>query len=339
MDTEPTLHIQGQSEIAPDDNAIELVPEEFSGILFVGDPHVAATPPGHRLDDYLETVLRKLRFSLDEARRRHCAPVILGDLFHVPRNNPNHLLVALMELFRDLRPWVLVGNHDKHEARFTRDVSLAVLGAAGVVRILDRPGPAASLRVAGLRVLLGASPDWTALPREVSRGDHHTVVWVTHHDLQFPDYDNGRFPLREIPGVDFLVNGHIHTPKPPQRVGGTLWLNPGSLVRLTRSPITRSVEPGLLVWRPGVDELERLTVPHEPFDEVFPPLKEEDDGDTAGVMDESLFIKGLENLALRRTTEGVGLRAFLDANLDASDPVDQIIRQLYEEVMKDGKDT
>lgn len=47
----------------------------------------------------------------------------------------------------------------------------------------------------------------------------------------------------------------------------------------------------------------------------------------------SRFIRGLENLALRKTTEGVGLKAFLEANLDPQDPVTPIICNLYEEVM------
>ncbi len=115
-------------------------PGAYAGILFIGDPHIAASPPGFRLDDYAQTVLRKLSFCLEMAARRRCLPIILGDLFHVPRDNPNSLLVALIELFRQHVPWVLVGNHDKYEARLTRDVSLAVLDAAGVIRLLDREG-------------------------------------------------------------------------------------------------------------------------------------------------------------------------------------------------------
>lgn len=306
--------------------------EGFSGILFIGDPHVAAYPPGHRTDDYRATVLGKLAYCLEEARKRGLLPVILGDLFHVPRDNPNGLLVELMELFRPVRPWVLVGNHDKHEARFTRDVSLAVLDAAQVIVLLDRPGPAASLRLGSTRVLLGASPDWTDIPSAVDPIGHDRVIWITHHNVSFPDYDAARIALREIPGVDLVVNGHIHTPKPPQRRGRTLWINPGSLTRITRSAVTRNVRPAASVWTPETPEPVRLDVPHAPFDDVFRPL---DESLTAGddTPDASRFIRGLENLALRKTTEGVGLKSFLEANLDPLDPVTPILWNLYEEVM------
>lgn len=313
---------------------------EFEGILFIGDPHISASPPGHRLDDYGQTVLEKLAFCLDTASRCRYVPVILGDLFHVPRNNPNHLLVDLIELFRETKPWVLVGNHDKYEARFTHDVSLSVLGAAGAVRIVDKPGAFASLRILGKKVLLGASPDWTPIPSGVERMGHDFVLWITHHDLCFPGYESGRLGLKEIPGIDAVINGHIHTPKPPQRAGQTIWYNPGSIVRITRSIHTLGIEPGVGIWTPINHEtgMELLAVPHKPFCEVFPPLDEEPDSLSGLPLDESFFIRGLENLSLRKTTEGIGLKAFLEANLNPGDSVDRIVWELYEDVLSDERE-
>jgi DNA repair exonuclease SbcCD nuclease subunit len=310
---------------------------EYAGILFIGDPHIAASPPGFRLDDYAATVLRKLSFCLELAAARRCLPIILGDLFHVPRDNPNSLLVALIETFRRHIPWVLVGNHDKYEARLTRDVSLAVLDAAGVIRLLDREGPVASVIAAGKHILIGASPDWTPIPGATDPHGHDYVLWLTHHDLAFPGYEAARTNLREIPGIDLVVNGHIHTPKPAQHFGRTLWLNPGSLTRISRSQHTREIRPAITMWIPGTPALEVFEVPHQPFDEVFHALNETDDlGHTP--VDESMFIRGLENLALRKTSEGVGLRAFLEANLAGENPVDRIIWELYEETMQYGKE-
>jgi hypothetical protein len=323
------------TEPAPD---LLIDPRPYDGLLFIGDPHVCASPPGFRLDDYRQTVLGKLAFCLELARTRGCLPIILGDLFHVPRDNPNSLLVALIELFRPYQPWVLVGNHDKHEARLTPDVSLAVLGAAGVIRLLEQAGSVASVLVAGRKVLLGASPDWTPIPKEVDPSGHDSVVWLTHHDLSFPGYESGRVSLREIPGVDLVVNGHIHLPKPPRQVGKTLWLNPGGMVRISRSPLTRDMHPVVTIWSAQGQQLEAVGIPHAAFDDVFPPLDAGGDALPEWV-DQSMFVKGLENLAMRRTTEGVGLRTFLTANLDRHNPIDGIIWELYEEVMTHGKET
>lgn len=311
--------------------------QRYKGIVFIGDPHAAAYPPGHRLDDYAKTIIAKLTFCMKVAREREGLPIILGDLFHVPRNNPNYLLVDLIDIFRQARPWVLVGNHDKHEARLTRDVSLSVLDAAGVIRLLSSPGPVASLSIQGSRVLIGASPDWTPIPKQFEENGYDHVIWISHHDLAFPGYESGRINLKEIPGVDLVVNGHIHTPKPVQHCGKTTWCNPGSIVRITRSIYTKQVKPTITVWSPA-GGLESVEVPHRDFDEVFPPLTGDEIEAREDAPDESLFIKGLENLALRRTTEGIGLKAFLEANLNRADPVDGIVWELYEEVIADGKE-
>ena len=79
-----------------------------------------------------------------------------------------------------------------------------------------------------------------------------------------------------------------------------------------------------------------MPLPHRPFTEIFPELPGLE-GAEAGADPESLFIKGLENLLIRKTTEGVGLRAFLEANLTAGDAVDDYIWELYKEVVHEDQ--
>lgn len=316
----------------------------YEGILFIGDPHVASFAPGHRRDEYVETVLEKLAFAISVSKKENFLPVILGDLFHVPRNNPNFLLVRLIQLFRPVIPWVLLGNHDKHEARYTSDVSIAVLEASGSVKLLKDYGIVDTVNVCGKNVLLGASPDWTPLPEKVDRQSHHALaLWLTHHNLVFdeiddslePEFRGRNFELKEIPGLDLVVNGHLHRPRASVRKGDTLWLNPGSIVRIIRNPAVREVRPSVTILRfDGRDVcFESLILPHRSFDEVFYPLSETEND--AREPSESRFIRGLENLALKRTAEGVGLRDFLSMNLNFSDPIDLEVWKLYEEVIAD----
>lgn len=88
---------------------------------------------------------------------------------------------------------------------------------------------------------------------------------------------------------------------------------------------------------PGKPDLETVEFPHQPFEEVSLCLNEPDDPDHAQV-DESMIVPGLENFALRKTSAGAELRAFLEANLADENPVDKIIWELYEETMKYGKE-
>ncbi|WP_022662085.1 metallophosphoesterase [Paucidesulfovibrio longus] len=308
------------------------------GLFFVGDPHVADAPPGHRLPGYREQILDKLERCLQEAAGRSLVPVFLGDLFHWPRDNSNALLVALMELFRPHRPFVLVGNHDKHLARWTRDVSLAVLHEAGVVRLMGEPGPQFVLKTPAGRVLVGATPDGGRLPTGFmpAEGDPETVLWCAHHNISFPDFLDRAGRIKELPGIDWLINGHIHRPQPQVRAGRTLWANPGNITRLTFSRRSLKREPAAAIWTPGCAELERWVVPHLDFYEVFPrqefpPEEQESEG-------ESRFLAGLERLAWRRSREGTGLRDFLSANLNPERPETGLIWELYEEVVKNERE-
>lgn len=316
-------------------------PVRGRGLFLIPDPHVAATPPGQRLEGFMDQVLDKLSACLGRARELDMVPVVLGDLFHLPRENPNQLLVVLMDLFSGHKPFVLVGNHDKYQARLTRDVSLAVLETAGVVRVIKRDGPVFLLRTGDGDALVCASPDGFPLPKafempgvllEDDQGDHQAleVVWLTHHNIAFPEFEDRRHRLREIPGVDWIINGHIHRPQPTIAKGRTTWANPGNIVRLTFSVRSLKRRPAASIWRPGCTDLEKWEVPHLDFHQVFP---DQDFPKEAGLAEgESRFLEGLERLAWRRTREGVGLRQFLESNLDSEEKESTLIWQLYEEV-------
>ena len=308
-----------------------------AGLLIIGDPHLADTPPGQRLPGFREQILAKIAAALKVARERDLVPVVLGDLFHWPRENSNTLLVALIELFAESRPFVLVGNHDKYQARLTRDVSLSVLEAAGVVRVMAEPGPQFLLKTPAGTALVGASPDAAPIPRRFPRvkPGPDTVVWLTHHGIRFPEFADRSQDIREIPGIDWVINGHIHRPQPTVRAGATVWANPGNVTRLTFARRTMQRRPAAFVWRPGDTELSRVELPHLPFAEVFPdqefpPEEAEDEG-------KSRFLQGLERLAWRRTREGMGLRQFLQANLNPDRPETRLVCELYEEVTGGGQ--
>jgi hypothetical protein len=306
---------------------------EASGLLLIADPHVADTPPGQRLPGFREQVLDKLAAALVLAKERAALPVILGDLFHWPRENSNGLLVELIRLFSPQRPFVLVGNHDKHLARLTSDVSLSVLAEAGAVRLLAEPGPQFVLTTPAGEALIGASPDGAPLPAGFQHApeDPDIVVWLTHHNIRFPEFETRAHGIRELPGIDLVVNGHIHRPQPEVRAGRTLWLNPGNITRLTFSRRSLERKPAAFFWRPGLETLERLELPHLPFaqvfpDQDFPPEEQETEG-------ESRFLLGLERLAWKRTSEGTGLKQFLQANLNPELPESALVWELYEEAV------
>ena len=220
---------------------------EYAGILCIGDPHLCSRAPGFRKDDYPRTTLRKVRWSLEYARAERLLPVILGDLFHYPRDNANWLMVELMGLLNG-EILTIVGNHDCNANSLGKDDTLSVLLAAGRLQLLGQT--VWTGQVGGVPVAIGGTNWGGKLPEKVDRealGTPEFVLWVAHHDVKFAGHGfSERVGCREIPGVDLLVNGHVHRCLEDVVCGATTWCNPGNISRVNRGDATLQHAPGVL---------------------------------------------------------------------------------------------
>lgn len=328
-----------------------MMDSDAKGLLFVGDPHLATRAPGFRKDDYPRTLMDKLSWCLVYAASESLVPVLLGDIFHFPRDNANWLLVELFELCRSSRFPVLavVGNHDCYENSLGPNDTLAVFQSGGALQLLNAEYSWIS-SINSTHVLIGGTP-WNerlvkALPETLNArfpadsGAPRLVLWVTHHDIAFAGYeDNARLRPAPIPGIDVVINGHIHRTLPDISTGRTTWLNPGNIARVSRSEISRNREPAVLRMdiNHGAWSTRLIPVPCQPFDEVFFEMPE---AQTTASNEQSVFVSGLAQLEAFKSATGAGLMHFLDTNLDSFDPAVQVeIRQLAREVLEDGSAT
>jgi DNA repair exonuclease SbcCD nuclease subunit len=312
---------------------------DYIGLLAIGDPHLEGRIPGFRKDDYPRVVLDKLRWCLNYTRDERLLPVILGDLFQMPRDNPNWVLGELMELLPNPVP-AIYGNHDCRENALSEHDTFDVLVRAGKLQMLDAENVWRG-RMGGQPVVIGGTSWGLYLPKAFEPdGDGHgepLVFWLVHHDVQVPGYEEqGRFAAREIPGVHVVINGHIHRRLEEVTRGGTVWITPGNISRRNRGDATREHRPAVL----RIDVTERgyekqwVEVPHRPFDEVF----HQEVIESADALGSSAFVAGLSELESRRTDTGAGLMAFLDKNLGQfEDAVADEIRQLAREVTSNGE--
>ena len=306
-----------------------------NGFLFVGDPHLSSRPVEYRKDDYGRAILGKLEWALAYAKRERLQPVILGDLFHYPRDNANWLIVELLRLFSEAATGIKIaavfGNHDSKENVLSDGDTLTVLVESGHLVLLDHRNPWIT-NVGGVPVLLGGSSWSDGLPSQVARPVGGFAFWVLHHNIGFPGYDAKRIDCHEIPGVDVVINGHIHRRLPDVVVGGTTWLNPGAIARVARGDATRGHQPAALrldVTPTGWSQ-SHIEIPCEPYEAVFHALAPGE-----GVNEpESYFIAGLKELESFRTTGGAALREFLNQNVGQFEvPVQEAIWELTEEVL------
>lgn len=313
--------------------------DPFKGLLFVGDPHVEARNPEFRSDIYPEAILEKIRWVLEYARKNVLLPVFLGDLFDKPRNNPTWLVGRLIDLLIDADAIGIYGNHDCAEPTLTENDSLMILVKAGCLRLVSRERPWRGV-IAGRPVLIGGSSYRQRIPESISVtefcegslfAENTFGVWISHHDVLSPGYESGRFSPFEIPNIDVLVNGHIHTRSDPVVKGQTTWMTPGNISRRSRSEKSRVQFPAVLQLDLTESDarFRYIEVPHRHFDEVFhDPIDDRQLEHGA-----SAFVAGLHELRLRKTSSGAGLNSFLKKNLEQfSDPVADEIRSLAGEV-------
>lgn len=308
---------------------------EYKGMLCIGDPHLASQVPGFRKDDFPRTALEKLSFCLDYAREQHLLPAILGDLFHHPRDNANWLLGEAIALLRSQEVIGIYGNHDCREDSLQENDSFSVLEKAHSLRLVDEAHPWKGA-MGGRRVVVGGSCWGRPIPTGWNQDPEALVFWLTHHDLKIPGYDKGFLPPRHLPGIHCLVNGHIHRHLEDLVCGGTTWITPGNIMRVSRSDASRQHVPSALRVDVTTDSwvASHIPVPHAPFEQVF----HEEIVDEAELGEgRSTFIDGLAELEALRTPEGAGFKAFLEKNLSQFEPdVQAEIWALWNEVTPNG---
>jgi hypothetical protein len=313
----------------------------YNGVLIIGDPHLEGRQPGFRKDDYPTVILDKLAWCLDYAVANRLLPAILGDLFDKPRDNPNWMIARLLDMLRG-EVIGLYGNHDCADPVLGDHDSLNLLIKAGRLRLIDAAAPWRGT-IGGRPVVIGGSSYRQAIPKRfqainsASEGANSLVLWLTHHDVLIPGYDEGRIRPFEIEGVDLLINGHIHRRLDQVAVGRTRWLTPGNIARRSRSDACRLHAPAVLRIDVALTsfELQYVEVPHRPFDEVF---HEAILDQQAAPTEQSAFVAGLAELQARRTASGAGLMQFLEQNLTEFQPaVAAEIMHLAQEVTSYGK--
>lgn len=337
----------------------------FAGLLFIGDPHVEGRTPGFRRDDYPETILAKLKWCIDYCQQQELQPILLGDIFDKPRDNPNWLISRMLDIFDGRSVPTIFGNHDCANPHLDENDSLTLLEKAGAIRLLDQQHLWAC-SFEGRTVVIGGSPYRYPIPESFAivpgnvqltfpvsmrptpeQSSQWTdsvcrpglVIWLTHHDLTFPNpHEAVVTHFDELVGIDYVINGHIHRRASADVVRGqTTWVNPGNIVRRSRSDSIRGHEPAVLRMDIVSDDqfLHYVKVPHQDAGQVFYDL------DSVGVeetdQDQSSFVTGLAMLQSRKTESGAGLMQFLKENVSQFETeVASEILKLAEDVLLDS---
>ena len=327
----------------------------YSGLLFVGDPHLWSKKPGKRLDEnFTSVVLDKISQAVDIALKENLYLVILGDLFHVDDENDIEMLTKLIRILKRLKdPCASVeGNHEKSQINLSDDVAMSLLREAGVIHTLEKNGFHIHLEIEGKNVLIGSTPYGSKIPEEVklpNKVENPFVVWLTHENLDFGESYPGVIPIKEIKGVSMLVNGHIHKTKKSRLYGKMMAHNPGNITRLSTDCAEHI--PSVWKWVPDLEnklEQIRLNFNKDVFNligkqievEIAPSLiKDEITADQT-----SKFVQKMEQQLLEeqdKTDDGEYIKQSIKAlalAMQVDEDFTKAILEITEETLKDGFD-
>ena len=240
-------------------------------IAIVGDAHLNSTKPISRLDDYPETCLRKIsEIGIHCVRKGIEHIVLLGDVWHKNQQSItyiNKVIKLFDKLRRDgLKVHSIIGNHELSFEKI-ENLERSPLQTMFVSGVLNH------LKTLDLGEVVLHGFDY---PEELTKAPDNGKynVCVAH---RFYNYNLSEYTLREKHvkhlGYSAMLLGHDHQIYDPLRVGETLIIRPGSLMRGTTHSYNLTREPSfdiLKVDRETYREIvETITIPHLPAREVF----------------------------------------------------------------------
>lgn len=304
-------------------------------LLITGDWHIRDTTPQRRIDDYWDTVRKKINFILDLAVKEECKLILQpGDLFDSHRANDflkSYVIHRVNERTKKkyLKILTVFGQHDlRYHSSNIGNTPLAVLHASKIIEIVGKDGFHFE------EVSIYGASWYEEIPETVLDTDAFNILimhkMVIENEKLWEgqeDHKLGNILLKTLP-YDLIVSGDNHLSFLICSKSKRL-VNCGSLLRSDVDQIDH--KPVVYILNTETDTLEKHFVPCEPFEQVF---------DMAKVTAEKERDKKMEAFVDRLTgeTELEGLDfiknmyRFVDKN---KEEIDEATQEIIGEVMGD----
>ena len=219
--------------------------------LYLTDTHIRGNSPQGRLDNFPETLAKKLSEAVYLANELEVAALLHGgDLFDTP--NPTLVVAgAFADILKQSRAPVIAvaGNHDLfayNPATLSRTM-LGFLDRLGLLKLLQ-PGARLYYKSSNLTVQLTGQHFHSELDREEPRRGYLTdkkdcdlAIHMVHGMLLEKNiFPGALYTLIEHIAphteADFTLCGHAHLGFADTRVNGRYFINPGAMARLSALP-------------------------------------------------------------------------------------------------------
>jgi len=212
-------------------------------LLFLTDTHIRGTNPSRRLDDFKETLLRKLTEVREIAIEEEVDYILHGgDLFDRPDTAPSVVGEFVKVLRTYPKPiYIVAGNHDLygHNPQTLPRTMLGLLIASGVVNLIPDEPILLNDDNGTILQLSGKNFDYTIdnknsdayYVKKGSSADY--AIHIVHGMLlDRPFFESGFTLIEDVETeADITIAGHYHLGFGVKDYKGRYFLNPGSLVR------------------------------------------------------------------------------------------------------------
>lgn len=303
------------------------------------DEHLADGTPGFRKDSYRDSILRKLEWQGDFARRFEANRIIrVGDFFHVKKANMTTMstLAAAAGIHRryPCPTMAIAGNHDmsQNDPETVSRQPLGVLFKAGVFQHFTDEvltSGSMSVRVIGVEYTTGMEDD--TLRELVRKKDGHTYTIAYVHALaafapeeRIQAFFNERvFDYRDLvfDGCpDVYVFGHYHKDQGIREHLGVKFVNLGAISRgaLTFENLDRVPKISSIICNSQGISIEEHAIPCGDAAHVFDLEKKKTEDKARRSIDS--FITKLQGE--RSSNPGQNIKTRMDAFLGSDYPQD-----------------
>ena len=259
--------------------------------LLTSDWHCRKTNPQYRVDDYCESILKKIKWLVAQANKYKVPMIVAGDLFHnvkVPIKVVNRLIRILKKCDRDI--YATAGQHDQEF--HSEDLISSPFQTLVEAEVIIPLGATSTKNIWGI--------NWNQdLPENMGTDNDSILVMhytVTNGDPAFFLQDSGMSSddvLDSFPEFRYIVCGDYHTPHIKKRDGRIL-INCGCIGRSNKDQY--NFQPQAYLLDTGLEALKVLKIPIDPPENVF-KIPED-----MKVMKDDVSIK-IENIIKSMTSE------------------------------------
>lgn len=227
--------------------------------ILTADWHLTLSQPPCRIDNYQNTLIKKLKFISDLQKQHDCDVLLAGDLFEHWRALPALLNLAILNAPEYIS--TIPGNHDLPAHSIDR-IEESGYGVLENIGLFDHTVPSSPFRK---QIKLHYFPYGKEVtPPNKYDNDKKIHVALIHKyvykgNKPFPSATNNvkKF-MKQLEGYDLIVTGDNHIPFTFEK-GKQLLVNPGSLTRHKADQIKH--RPRVYLWYAKTNTVEPVYLP------------------------------------------------------------------------------